>query len=100
MVIASITPRSERIAVPDSSDVAQARVFAHMLAAEIASTSSRIEVSENYAHKASRVGDPRSAKWHTDEARAQKQALYELHRQLDALHSRFQISTGEPEPVC
>jgi hypothetical protein len=46
------------------------------------------------------VGDPRSAKWHTDEARAQKQALYELHRQLDALHSRFQISKGEPEPVC
>ena len=47
--------------MPDSSDVAQARVFAHMLAAEIASTSSRIEVSENYAHKAFRVGDPRSA---------------------------------------
>ncbi|TFI44460.1 hypothetical protein E4P29_06740 [Rhodococcus sp. 1R11] len=86
--------------MPDSSDVAQARVFAEMLSAEIASTSSRIEISENYAHKAFRVNDARSARWHTDEARAQKQALYELHRQLDALRSRFQIPDGEPEPVC
>ncbi|MBY3985765.1 hypothetical protein HQO84_02220 [Rhodococcus fascians] len=85
--------------MPDSSDAAQAHVFAEMLTAEITSMSSRIEASEKYARKASRVGDSRSSMWHTDEARAQKKALYELHRQLDALRTRFVVSQSEPTPM-
>ncbi|WP_415975696.1 hypothetical protein [Rhodococcus sp. 077-4] len=79
----------------ESSDAAQARVFADMLTAEIAAASSRVEESENLARKALRVGDSRSHVWHSDEAQTQKQALYELHRQLDALHSRFLLTTGQ-----
>ncbi|MDI9894597.1 MULTISPECIES: hypothetical protein [Nocardiaceae] len=74
-----------------SSDAAQAQVFADMLAAEIATRSTRIEESEQLARKASRVGDSRSHVWHSDEAQTQKQALYELHRQLDALCNRFPV---------
>ena len=73
----------------ENSDAAQARVFADMLTAEIAAASSRIEESEQLARKASRVGDSRSHVWHSDEAQAKKQTLYELHRQLDALTNRF-----------
>ncbi|OZD85545.1 hypothetical protein CH273_01935 [Rhodococcus sp. 05-339-2] len=73
----------------ENSDAAQARVFADMLSAEIAAASSRIEDSEQLARKALRVGDSRSHVWHSDEAQTQKQSLYELHRQLDALRNRF-----------
>ncbi|MGF0312106.1 hypothetical protein BH93_22565 [Rhodococcoides fascians A25f] len=75
----------------ESSDEAQARVFADMLVAEIASTSTRVEESEHCARKASRVGDSRSQVWHSEEAHTQRRALYELHRQLDALRNRFPI---------
>ncbi len=73
----------------ENSDEAQARVFADMLVAEIASESSRVEESEQSARKASRTGDSRSQVWHSEEAHAHRQALYELHRQLDALRTRF-----------
>jgi polyhydroxyalkanoate synthesis regulator phasin len=73
----------------ENSDAAQARVFADMLTAEIAAASSRIEDSEQLARKALRVGDSRSHVRHSDEAQTQKQSLYELHRQLDALRNRF-----------
>ncbi|WP_143546899.1 hypothetical protein [Rhodococcus sp. 06-235-1A] len=75
----------------ESSDEAQARVFADMLVAEIASASARVEESEHCARKASRVGDSRSQVWHSEEAHTQRRALYELHRQLDALRNRFPI---------
>ena len=74
-----------------SSDEAQARVFADMLVAEIASASTRVEESEQSARKASRVGDSRSEAWHGEEAHTQRRALYELHRQLDALRNRFPV---------
>lgn len=73
----------------ENSDEAQARVFAEMLATEIALASSRVEESEESARLASRVGDSRSEMWHSEQARALRQALYELHRQLDALFTRF-----------
>lgn len=73
----------------ENSDAAQARVFADMLTAEIAAASSRVEESEQLARKALRVGDSRSHVWHSDEVQTQKQALYELYRQLDALRNRF-----------
>ncbi|CCQ17961.1 putative uncharacterized protein [Rhodococcus sp. AW25M09] len=73
----------------DSSDAAQARVFAEMLRVEIVAASTRIEESEHMASKAARVGDSRSHVWHGDEAQLQKRALYDLHRQLDALCNRF-----------
>lgn len=72
-----------------SSDEAQARVFADMLVAEIASASARVEESEQSARKASRIGDSRSQVWHSEEAHTHRQSLYELHRQLDALRTRF-----------
>nr|WP_314142831.1 hypothetical protein [uncultured Rhodococcus sp.] len=75
----------------ENSDAAQARVFADMLTAEIAAASNRVEQSEQLARKALRVGDSRSHVWHSDETQTQKQALYELHRQLDALRNRFPI---------
>ena len=73
----------------ENSDAAQARVFTDMLTAEIATASSRVEASEQLARKALRVGDSRSHVWHSDEVQTQKQDLYELHRQLDALRNRF-----------
>ncbi|MDV6230691.1 hypothetical protein [Rhodococcus cercidiphylli] len=73
----------------ENSDAAQARVFADMLTSEIAAASSRVEESEQLARKALRVGDSRSHVWHSDEAQTQKQALYALYRQLDALRNRF-----------
>lgn len=72
-----------------SSDEAQARVFADMLEAEIGTASTRVEESEEWARKASRVGDSRSQAWHSEEARTLRRTLYELHRQLDALRTRF-----------
>lgn len=77
----------------ENSDAAQARVFADMLSAEIAAATTRIEESEHLARKALRVGDSRSHVWHSGEAQTQKQALYELHRQLDALRTRFSIAS-------
>ena len=73
----------------ESSDEAQARAFAEMLVVEIASASTRVEKSEQCARKASRVGDSRSQAWHSEEARTLRRTLYELHRQLDALRTRF-----------
>lgn len=73
----------------EDSDAAQARIFAAMLNTEIADTSKRIENNERYAHTAGRIGDTRGKLWHTEEARVQKKALYELHRQLEALRLRF-----------
>lgn len=73
----------------EDSDVAQARVFADMLNVEIAAASSRVEASEQLARTALRVGDARSHEWHGGETQAHKQALYELHRQLTALRTRF-----------
>ncbi|MGV8871180.1 MAG: hypothetical protein ACOH2Q_01540 [Rhodococcus sp. (in: high G+C Gram-positive bacteria)] len=75
----------------DNSDAAQARVFAEMLRVEVVTASTRVEESEHMASKAARVGDSRSHAWHGDEAQAQKRALYELHRQLDALRNRFPV---------
>ncbi|MDV8022800.1 hypothetical protein [Rhodococcus sp. IEGM 1330] len=75
----------------ENSDAAQARVFADMLNVEIASASRRVEESEQLARKALRVGDSRSHVWHSEESQAQKKALYELYRQLDALRNRFPI---------
>lgn len=77
----------------ENSDAAQARVFADMLTVEIAAASSRVEASEQLARKALRVGDSRSHVWHSDEVQTQKQDLYELHRQLDALRNRFPMMT-------
>lgn len=73
----------------DSSDHAQAQVFAAMLTAEIETVSALVDDAEQLARKAGRVGQGAARLWHNEEARSQRKLLYELHRQLDAIHTRF-----------
>nr|WP_296773498.1 hypothetical protein [Rhodococcus sp. (in: high G+C Gram-positive bacteria)] len=73
----------------ENSDVAQARVFAALLTAEIDSTTKRVQDAERFVGTAYRVGDTRSRVWHGEQAQSEKQVLYELHRQRDALRNRF-----------
>lgn len=80
--------------VPDSSDHAQAQVFAAMLAAEIDTVSALVDEAEHLAHRAGQVGQGTARLWHNEEARSQRKILYELHRQLDALHARFPYVPG------
>ncbi|WP_338888734.1 hypothetical protein [Rhodococcus sovatensis] len=79
---------------PDSSDRAQAQIFAAMLTAEIDAVSALVDEAELLAHKARRVGQGTARLWHNEEARSQRKMLYELHRQLDALHTRFPDVAG------
>jgi X-X-X-Leu-X-X-Gly heptad repeat protein len=74
---------------PDSSDRAQAQVFAAMLTSEIETVSALVDGAEQLARKAGRVGDGTARLWHEEQARSQRKLLYELHRQLDALTRRF-----------
>lgn len=80
-------------------DQAQARVFAEMLTAEIAAAAGRVDDSEQLARTALRVGDSRSHIWHSGEVQTQKQSLYELYRQLDALRNRFPIAQAGSTPA-
>ena len=73
----------------DTADTEQARVFITMLHAEIAVISARIEGAEKIARTAWEVGRTSSRRWYADDARIQRTILYELHRQLDSLHTRF-----------
>lgn len=79
---------AEAATVPDS-DHAQAQVFIRMLTAEIETVSARVDVAEQLARTAARVGQGTVRLWHDEEARTQRKILYELHRQLDALLRRF-----------
>ena len=79
---------------PDSSDHAQAQVFAAMLTAEIEAVSALVDEAEQLAHKAGRIGQGTARLWHNEEARSQRKLLYALHRQLDALHTRFTDVSG------
>ena len=79
---------------PDGSDHAQAQVFAAMLTAEIETVSALVDDAEQLARKAGRVGQSAARLWHNEEARSQRKLLYELHRQLDALHTRFPDVSG------
>lgn len=74
---------------PDTSDRAQAQVFAAMLTVEIDAVSALVDEAEQLAHQARRIGQGTARLWHSEEARSQRKVLYELHRQLDALHARF-----------
>lgn len=73
----------------DTADAEQARVFITMLHAEIAVISARIERAERMARTAWEVGRTSSRRWYVDDARMQRAILYELHRQLDSLHTGF-----------
>ncbi|MDI9896493.1 hypothetical protein QM797_17345 [Rhodococcus sp. IEGM 1381] len=79
---------------PDSSDRAQAQVFAAMLTVEIDAVSALVDEAEQLAHKARQIGQGTARLWHNEEARSQRKMLYELHRQLDALHARFPDGSG------
>lgn len=79
---------------PDSSDHAQAQVFAAMLTVEIDAVSALVDDAEQLAHTAGRIGQGTARLWHNEEARSQRKMLYELHRQLDALHTRFPDMSG------
>ena len=50
--------------------------------------------AEQLARKAGRVGQNAARLWHNEEARSQRKLLYELHRQLDALQTRFPDVSG------
>ena len=89
-VNALLTPGRE----PATSDCAQARVFAAMLTAEIDAVSALVDDAEQLARTAGRVGQGTARLWHNEEARTQRRTLYELHRQLDALHRRFPDVSG------
>lgn len=65
-----------------------------MLAAEIDAVSARVDEAEQLARRAGRVGQGTARLWHNDEARSQRKVLYELHRQLDALRTRFPDNLG------
>lgn len=78
----------------DSSDHAQAQVFAAMLTAEIETVSALVDDAEQLARRAGRVGQNAARLWHNEEARSQRKLLYELHRQLDALQTRFPDVSG------
>ena len=78
----------------DSSDLAQAQVFAAMLTAEFETVSVLVDNAEHLARKAGRVGHGAARLWHNEEARSKRKLLYELHRQLDALRKRFPDVSG------
>lgn len=86
----SATSRRE----PDSSDHAQAQVFAAILTTEIETVSALVDDAEQLARKAGRVGQNAARLWHNEEARSQRKLLYELHRQFDAVHTRFPDVSG------
>lgn len=65
-----------------------------MLTAEIETVSALVDDAEQLARKAGRVGQGSARLWHNEEARSQRKLLYELHRQLDALHTRFPDVSG------
>ena len=79
---------------PDSSDRAQAQIFAAMLTVEINAVSALVDEAEQLAHNAGRIGQGTARLWHNEEARSQRKLLYALHRQLDALHTRFTDVSG------
>ncbi|MBX5332821.1 hypothetical protein HQO90_17650 [Rhodococcus fascians] len=86
----STKPTSQTFpAGPDCSDHAQAQVFAAMLTAEIETVSALVDDAEQLARKAGRVGQGSARLWHKEEGRSQRKLLYELHRQLGALRTRF-----------
>jgi len=65
-----------------------------MLTVEIDAVSALVDEAEQLAHKAGRIGQGTARLWHNEEARSQRKVLYELHRQLDALHARFPGISG------
>jgi hypothetical protein len=75
----------------DESDVAQARVFFQLLAAEADSLTDLIEALESTAN-----GDRRSA------ARSQqlRAELRQIHGYLDRLRSRFPGVASRPDPAA
>lgn len=97
----STPPRLDtgRTAAVDPSDLAQAGVFVDMLTDEITAVSVRVDEAEQLARAATRTGRGTARLWHNEEARAQRKMLYELHRQLDALHRRFPDTVAETMPA-
>lgn len=84
--------------IADGSDLAQARVFVAMLGAEIAAVSARVHDAEQRSRQAARANPGTERLWHDEEARSQRKMLYELHRQLDALHRRFPATAVSSQP--
>ncbi|MGB7237447.1 MAG: hypothetical protein WBD41_15895 [Rhodococcus sp. (in: high G+C Gram-positive bacteria)] len=80
----------------DSPDQAQASVFIAVLCTEIAAVSLQVEESERSAQTAWESGQASARLWHVEAARSQRNTLYELHRQLDALHDRFPGTADTP----